>query len=170
MCYDVLQGLANGTTDANGKKIKKAKLANEPLFRALVRDLEELRMVAAAQAGAGRMVHPKIDKLTMLLVQHFSNEVDDGGATAEVREINPAKGSKVMVFASFRQAVEQIVEELNREQPLIRAHRFIGQAASKEGIKGLKQKEQLEVWGNFFLTFFKVSPEPVLGILGHRTI
>jgi ATP-dependent DNA helicase MPH1 len=147
MCYDTLQALANGTTDADGKKIKKAKLVNEPLFRALIQDMERLRIAAAAEAGAGRMVHPKIDKLTSLLVQHFSSEIDDGGSGGDVREKDLAKGSKVMVFASYRQAVEQIVEELNRQDPLIRAHRFIGQAASKEGIKGLKQKEQLEVTG-----------------------
>lgn len=50
-----------------------------------------------------------------------------------------------MVFMTFQEAVDEIVEVLNFERPLIRAHKFIGQGTDKQGKKGLAQKKQLEV-------------------------
>ena len=128
MCYQTLVDLTavkEGAkpTARSGKK----KLANDPIFQTLMASIDSLRR------ANGFIVHPKMDKLKAILLEHFSSVPE--GQTA----------SKVMVFASYRPVVEQIVGHLNEQEPLIRAHRFIGQSASKEGVKGLTQKEQLQV-------------------------
>lgn len=50
-----------------------------------------------------------------------------------------------MVFCSFRQGVEEVVEFLKHEEPMIRPVPFIGQGTDKSGKKGYGQKEQLAV-------------------------
>ena len=50
-----------------------------------------------------------------------------------------------MVFVTYRECLDEIVERLNTEQPLVRATRFVGQGADRQGKKGFAQKEQLEV-------------------------
>ena len=91
------------------------------------------------QRSRGFSTHPKVEKLKQLLIQHFGSklgdETEDGGVD----------DTRVMVFSSYRTVVDEIVEELSREQPLIRASRFIGQGVDKQGNRGLQQKEQLEV-------------------------
>lgn len=74
-----------------------------------------------------------MEKLRALLIDYFVRAMDDD------------EHSKAMVFVSFRSCVEEIVEFLNKDQPLIRATKFIGQGDDKSGKKGLSQKEQLKV-------------------------
>jgi ATP-dependent DNA helicase MPH1 len=50
-----------------------------------------------------------------------------------------------MVFVTFREAVDEIVDFLNQESPLLRVAKFIGQGIDRKGNKGLAQREQLEV-------------------------
>ncbi|KAF8315142.1 P-loop containing nucleoside triphosphate hydrolase protein, partial [Clavulina sp. PMI_390] len=130
----------------NGKpKHAQKKLAAEPAFK----EIMELFRKRKGESTGG-MIHPKMDRLRSLLLEYFLNQqeaaadVGEGGSEEARR-----KESKVMVFASFRNAVEQIVDYLNFDSPLIRAHRFIGQATNKEGRKGLKQKDQLKVVEDF---------------------
>ena len=128
MCHQTLLDLTTikDTAKPTARSGKK-KLANDPVFQTLITSINALKQTN------GYIVHPKMDKLKALLLEHFSSASE--GQTV----------SKVMVFASYRPAVEQIVGQLNEQEPLIRAHRFIGQSASKEGVKGLTQKEQLQV-------------------------
>jgi len=81
--------------------------------------------------------HPKLEKLREILVQHFGKEMGEDG--------DPGTKSRVMVFSSFRDVVEEIYHELMKESPLIRPAQFIGQGVDKRGKKGLQQKDQLEV-------------------------
>lgn len=131
-----------GTDDKGKKKFVQKSLVSDPLFKSAMELLEKLKR---GSIGA-LMVHHKMDRLRSLLLQYFADQYTGDN----VRDpIEPIKESKVMVFASYRKAVEQIVEVLNLDAPIVRAHRFIGQAASKEGIKGLSQKEQLKVRSNY---------------------
>ena len=91
------------------------------------------------QRSRGFSTHPKVEKLKQLLIQHFGSKLGDE------TEDGSADDTRVMVFSSYRTVVDEIVEELSRERPLIRASRFIGQGTDKQGKKGLAQKEQLEV-------------------------
>lgn len=53
--------------------------------------------------------------------------------------------TRVMIFSSYRESVQEIAAMLNRHAPLIRVMTFMGQASTGKGLKGFTQKEQLEV-------------------------
>ncbi|XP_054651413.1 Fanconi anemia group M protein isoform X2 [Dunckerocampus dactyliophorus] len=57
--------------------------------------------------------------------------------------------TRVMIFSSFRDSVQEIAAMLNRHAPLIRVMTFMGQASAGKGVKGFTQKEQLEVVNRF---------------------
>ncbi|KAJ7783523.1 hypothetical protein DFH07DRAFT_726924 [Mycena maculata] len=135
MCSTYMHELARDKDDdAEGKKKAGKKLRDNPLFRPVLKELE-------LQSLRGFPMHPKMERLKALAVQHFANKLDEDGQEAEE--------TKVMVFVTFREAVDEIVDTLNLEKPLIRANKFIGQGTDKQGKKGLAQKEQLEVIKKF---------------------
>jgi ATP-dependent DNA helicase MPH1 len=139
MCYEALLDLESGTKSDNGKrKYPQKKLAEEPLFKTIMRLFKQREQAS----NSASMVHPKMDRLRSLLLQYFA---DQPPVASDSDSANKEAESKVMVFASYRRAVEQIVNQLNLDAPIIRAHRFIGQAATKDGVKGLSQREQLKV-------------------------
>lgn len=114
---------------ANGSK----KLVNSSEFKKIVSE------VAAIRGREGYVGHPKMERLRTMCIEHFEaakDEVDE--YTGEKRE------TRVMIFCNFRAVVEEIVDCLNTQRPLIKATPFVGQASSK-GTKGKSQKEQLEV-------------------------
>jgi ATP-dependent DNA helicase MPH1 len=130
MCYTYLQEIADDSVGGDEKKIAKAaRLKADPTFQALMKELE-------TQHSRGFSAHPKMDMLKGLVLQHFGERMG---------EAEDADATRVMVFVTFRAAVEEIVEVLNTEQPLIRATKFIGQGTDKQGKKGFAQKEQLDV-------------------------
>ncbi|KAK0456289.1 hypothetical protein EV421DRAFT_1751492 [Armillaria borealis] len=141
MCYNALVELASGADDDVGTKKSKAaskakKLGDEPVFHSLMRELK-------AQKARGFSMHPKMELLKGIIVQYFGEKLPDDTA-----DELPEK-SKVMVFATNRDSVDEIVSVLNAERPLIRASRFIGQGTDKQGRKGFSQREQLEVIKRF---------------------
>jgi ATP-dependent DNA helicase MPH1 len=140
MCYTYLQELLREKDeDENAGPGKAAaasrskKLRSDPSFQAIMRELEN-------QRSRGFSVHPKMDLLKTLVVQHFAESLADDDVEEHTNE-----ETRAMVFVTFREAVDEIVEALNFERPLIRASKFIGQGTDKQGKKGLAQKEQLEV-------------------------
>ncbi|KAI9684562.1 MAG: 3'-5' DNA helicase [Bathelium mastoideum] len=88
--------------------------------------------------------HPKIDYLQNIVLQHFANAGD--GQNATNRE--PRPDTRIMIFAHYRDSVEEIVRVLKRHQPMIRPHMFVGQAGSKDA-EGMHQKQQLDVVEKF---------------------
>ena len=85
--------------------------------------------------------HPKLDYLQSIVLRHFVDTGDDGGASEN-------SGTRVMVFVHYRESAEEISRVLKRNEPMVRPHVFVGQANSK-GSKGMDQKTQLEVIKNF---------------------
>ncbi|KAJ7102172.1 hypothetical protein B0H15DRAFT_768181 [Mycena belliarum] len=140
MCNTYMHDLATDKEDdpEAGKKKSapkgKKKLREDPLFKAVIKELELQRL-------RGFPMHPKMDCLKALVIQHFAEKLGEDGRETEE--------TKVMVFVTFREAVDEIVDALNLEKPLIRANKFIGQGTDKQGKKGLAQKEQLEVIKKF---------------------
>lgn len=131
MCYGCLQELANGTDKDSKKASAKGtqdKLRADPNFQALIKEMED-------QRNRGFELHPKMDKLRTILVDYFAKRMDEG----------EEGDTKAMVFVTFRECVEEVVDVLNRESPLIRATKFIGQGTDKKGKKGYDQKKQLDV-------------------------
>jgi ATP-dependent DNA helicase MPH1 len=135
-CATYLQSIAKDAEEVgqNGEASKKSnkgkKLLADPTFKAVLKEVEAQR-----NRPGGFSLHPKMERLKAMVVQHFGEKM---GEPAE-------QDTKVMVFATFRETVDEIVEVLKAEQPLIRPTRFVGQGSDKQGKKGIAQKEQLEV-------------------------
>ncbi|PFH50752.1 hypothetical protein AMATHDRAFT_75437 [Amanita thiersii Skay4041] len=139
MCHTYLRQLSRASEPPEkGKRTTKPKGKNkwqsDPHFQAVMAELDN-------QHSRGFSIHPKMEILKLLLMQYFGERMgeDDDSEGA----------SKAMVFVTFREAVDEIVQMLNTEQPLIRATKFVGQGTDKQGKKGMAQKEQLEVIGRF---------------------
>jgi len=131
MCFRSLTEEAEG----DGSE-KRSGFNKDPAFQALI---DELRL----QKSRGFAIHPKLEKLKTLVVQHFGQRLrDDGGSNADER---PDDDTRAIVFVTFREAVDEIVGFLNQESPLLRATKFIGQGIDRKGNKGLAQREQLDV-------------------------
>lgn len=131
MCFRSLTEEAEG----DGSE-KRSGLNKDPAFQAL---MDELRL----QKSRGFAIHPKLEKLKTLVVQHFGQRLrEDGGSNADERSDDD---TRAIVFVTFREAVDEIVSFLNQESPLLRATKFIGQGVDRKGNKGLAQREQLDV-------------------------
>jgi ATP-dependent DNA helicase MPH1 len=142
----IVEGVTEGGDPAvsGTKKAKKnTKLGSDPNYQAVIKELELQKRLPNGFAP-----HPKMGKLKMLVIQHFASktaepEEETGKSAAVVNKI--AEDTRVMVFVTYRNCVEEIVAFLNQEQPLIKATKFIGQATDKDGHRGFGQREQLDV-------------------------
>ncbi|KAJ3870141.1 P-loop containing nucleoside triphosphate hydrolase protein [Lentinula novae-zelandiae] len=144
MCYDDLEAYAPKATKAK-------KVHTNPLFLNLMNEIR-------AQNAQGFKMHPKMEKMKNLIMQHFGARMSEDG--------DPESGegaTKAMVFVTHRAAVDEIVEVLNAEQPLIRATPFIGQGTDKKGKKGLAQREQLETIKKFKNNEFNILVATSIG-------
>ncbi|XP_003480507.1 Fanconi anemia group M protein isoform X1 [Sus scrofa] len=86
--------------------------------------------------------HPKLKKLEEVVVEHFKSW------NAQNTSDKKCDKTRVMIFSSFRDSVQEIAEMLLRHQPIIRVMTFVGHASGKS-MKGFTQKEQLEVVKQF---------------------
>jgi ATP-dependent DNA helicase MPH1 len=130
MCHKCLLEVSSEPEDDSGKKKNSATsgLRKDKNFMTL---LSELEVQKVRPGGYG--MHPKMETLKLLLLQHFGARMGEGEET------------RAMVFVTYRDCVDEIVHMLNEESPLLKATRFIGQGTDKQGRKGIAQKEQLEV-------------------------
>ncbi|KAK3666243.1 3'-5' DNA helicase [Elasticomyces elasticus] len=87
--------------------------------------------------------HPKLQYLREVVLNHFL----DAGEGALGRDAPPS-ATRVMVFASYRDSVDEICRVLKRNEPMIRPHVFVGQAGSATS-EGMNQKRQNEVIQDF---------------------
>lgn len=140
MFYNCLTSTVTGEDEPTEKKSSSSSkaavaLAKNPQFQEILREAEEMKK-------SGFPLHPKMDKMKTLLIDHFVRDApeNDDGQLAD-----GGKDSRVMVFVTFRECVDEIVDYLNLENPLIKAAAFTGQGVDKKGKKGLAQSEQLEV-------------------------
>src|SRR5688500_2558894 len=79
----------------------------------------------------GESSHPKLEKLEEIVVEHFR------------KCKNPS--SRIMIFSSYRDSVQEITKRLERHSPLVKAMSFVGQNKSTGTVKGFTQKEQMMV-------------------------
>ncbi|XP_070334089.1 Fanconi anemia group M protein isoform X4 [Odocoileus virginianus] len=86
--------------------------------------------------------HPKLKKLEEVVVEHFKSW------NARKTSDKKCDETRVMIFSSFRDSVQEIAEMLLPHQPIIRVMTFVGHASGKS-MKGFTQKEQLEVVKQF---------------------
>ena len=72
-----------------------------------------------------------------------------------------------MIFAQYRDSVNEITELLNRHRPLVRAMSFIGQSSAGKTTKGFTQKEQLKVCT---FPFYQDIFDPIVTRIGEGII
>lgn len=158
MCHTCLKEVLEGIDDEPGKKkcnpAVQKQLVSDPTFKALMREIEGQKN---RMQGFGP--HPKMEKLKILLVQHFGTHIDDArdGEVGDDTEMQST--TRAMVFVTNRGCVDEIVELLNEDRPLIKATKFVGQGTDKQGGKGLAQKEQLDV--SFMFSLMRNLPTTV---------
>lgn len=137
-CYNCLQELVSAPP--KGKQ-KQNPYQSDPKVQAVLQELDKQK-----NRPGGFLTHPKMEKLKMLLIEHFAQkrfEKEDADLVGGREGVTG--DSHVMVFCSFRQCVDEVVKFLNLDSPMIRAVPFIGQGTDKSGKKGYGQKEQLDV-------------------------
>ena len=118
------------------KKTKASKsLMNDPNFSRAVR--------LAHDAEKHGWEHPKLRTLAEILKKELGT--DDGQTTLQTTRYSDKqdeKSSKIIVFTQFRDTLEMIYDKLESEG--IKSAKFFGQG-TKDGEKGLTQKEQKEI-------------------------
>nr|XP_030131182.3 Fanconi anemia group M protein isoform X2 [Taeniopygia guttata] len=90
--------------------------------------------------------HPKLKKLEEIVIEHFRSWKQR--CSDEEKSAGSAGDTRVMIFSSFRDSVQEIAEMLARLSPAVRAMTFVGHSSGKS-TKGFTQKEQLEVVRRF---------------------
>ena len=152
-CHEYLRELMYGvnpegaTIKQPATKLKPNRYRNDVKLRTVMQELEE----QLHQPGEF-VIHPKMSQMRALLVEHFVQKTSEReDAQASGGDEHHSGDSRVMVFASYRTCVNEIVAVLEHEKPLIRAVPFIGRATDKSGRKGYSQKEQLEVCANVLI-------------------
>lgn len=133
---DIKAGQWDEEEDGGNKKKSSGKtlgrIASKEDFVTLYREAQQV------MSAPGGDAHPKMIVLLEDLKAHFT--------AAKERE----EETRVMVFCNHRDMVEELVDFINREKPLLKAERFVGQGADTKGRRGFNQKEQLGVSRTFF--------------------
>ncbi|XP_057639292.1 Fanconi anemia group M protein isoform X2 [Chionomys nivalis] len=150
--YFFLSGIMDGT---KGMTWAKNELSRNEDFMQLYSRLESMFAHMQDPAASNALAfqkgnkektffysHPKLKKLEEIIIEHFRSW--NAKNTAETK----CPETRVMIFSSFRDSVEEIAEMLSRHQPLIRVMTFVGHASGKN-TKGFTQKEQLQVVRRF---------------------
>ncbi|RPA86663.1 P-loop containing nucleoside triphosphate hydrolase protein [Ascobolus immersus RN42] len=114
---------------SEGGKLRQSFFNSEE-FRELMEKIEEVR------SDPNIPSHPKMEFLIGAVLRHLSECQERGEET------------RVIVFSSFRDSADDIVKELNKHDPLVKANIFVGQADAK-GSSGMSQKIQLETLEKF---------------------
>jgi len=122
------------------------QIVKHPTFLSILRDTQDI------VDGKGFGGHPKMVKLREIVEEHFTQCKKDGTFDE----------TRIMVFCSYREVVDEIVERLNKFQG-IKATRLVGQGTDTKGKKGLGQKQQNEVLARFKKGDFNVLVATSIG-------
>ncbi|XP_066045290.1 Fanconi anemia group M protein isoform X2 [Chamaea fasciata] len=153
-----LWGIMDGS---KGLSRTKNELGRNEDFMELYQQLQEMFSDSAGTPEGGNVCknttalgkkkefvysHPKLKKLEEIVIEHFKSwkqRCSDEGKSG-----SSAGDTRVMIFSSFRDSVQEIAEMLARLRPAVRAMTFVGHSTGKS-TKGFTQKEQLEVVRRF---------------------
>ncbi|XP_026185210.1 Fanconi anemia group M protein isoform X2 [Mastacembelus armatus] len=140
-----IQGIMDGSRDMS--RVRN-ELQRTPTFMDLYHEMEAMFVKPSAGPDEPFIYsHPKLEKLEEVVLQHFRlwAEKSTDSKASSPHEVS----TRVMIFSSFRESVQEIAVMLNHHAPLIRVMTFMGQASAGKGVKGFTQKEQLEVVHRF---------------------
>ena len=121
-----LSRLVDEATSPAGSKASR-RLAQDPVFTSLIERM----------TGWDHELHPKLGIVEAIVKSELRNSVD----------------SRIIVFATYRDAVQLIVDRLTSQG--IPSERFVGQA-TKDAEKGLSQKKQIDALRRFRSGEFRV--------------
>ncbi|XP_071834807.1 Fanconi anemia group M protein-like [Apostichopus japonicus] len=108
------------------------------------------RQISCTQKSKKFVVsHPKMQKLQEVVLQHFKNFQSGAENKPSTSVSGATMETRVMIFAQYRDSVQEIAEMLNCHQPLVRCMSFVGQSSAGKATKGISQKEQLRVVKEF---------------------
>ncbi|KAL1892102.1 3'-5' DNA helicase [Sporothrix stenoceras] len=142
-CYDNLAELRSEVEkDEKGSKNKKA-FFRDPDFQEMMMTVERWMREDNFES------HPKLTFLKEQLFDHFKDQP-------------PGSNTRAIVFNEFRDSAEDIVRNLNRGIPNVKASIFVGQADSKRSV-GMKQKAQIEAIKRFKSGEFNVLVATSIG-------
>uniref|UniRef100_A0A8C6XI25 ATP-dependent RNA helicase FANCM n=1 Tax=Naja naja TaxID=35670 RepID=A0A8C6XI25_NAJNA len=134
--HTFLRGIMDGS---KGMTRAKNELGRNEEFMMLYSQLENMFLDSASSNAENTKTfiysHPKLKKLEDVVLQHF-------------KSWRKHQDTRVMIFSSFRDSVQEIAEMLNYHYPLVRVMTFVGHSTGKN-TKGFTQKEQLEVVKHF---------------------
>ncbi|XP_063145163.1 Fanconi anemia group M protein [Candoia aspera] len=150
-----LRGILDGS---KGMTRAKNELGRNEEFMVLYNQLENMFLNPTLTSSKGSISelgtenmktfiygHPKLKKLEEVVVEHFRSWREHEDQTTS--EVRPAD-TRVMIFSSFRDSVQEIAEMLSYHYPVVRVMTFVGHSTGKS-TKGFTQKEQLEVVKRF---------------------
>eukprot|EP00960_Hanusia_phi_P046282 757734-Hanusia_phi.AAC.6 len=129
-----IQTLQNAKTECMSKYGAKGDIVRKEGFSRVLNNLSTLR-------DQESFLHPKVQKLKDILEQHFHRKPTECSMGSDTWD------SRAIVFASSRDCVEEICEEINKLQN-VRASIFIGQQGTASH-KGQSQRIQQEVMNDF---------------------
>ncbi|PIK51698.1 putative Fanconi anemia group M protein [Apostichopus japonicus] len=108
------------------------------------------RQISCTQKSKKFVVsHPKMQKLQEVVLRHFKNFQSGAENKPSTSVSGATMETRVMIFAQYRDSVQEIAEMLNCHQPLVRCMSFVGQSSAGKATKGISQKEQLRVVKEF---------------------
>ncbi|XP_028995412.1 Fanconi anemia group M protein isoform X2 [Betta splendens] len=138
-----IQGIMDGSREMTRAR---NELQRTPSFMDLYSDMEKTFVKPSAGPDEPfNYSHPKLEKLEEVVLQHFRLWAESSANNNGPQAVS----TRVMIFSSFRESVQEIAAMLNHHTPLIRVMTFMGQASAGKGVKGFTQKEQLEVVHRF---------------------
>ena len=100
----------------------------------------------AKQAEKHGWEHPKLREITKILKQELGDDGQTKLKSSRFDDKSDESASKVIVFTQYRDTLEMIHQKLEKEG--IKSAKFFGQA-SKDGEKGLTQKQQKAIIKSF---------------------
>jgi ERCC4-related helicase len=126
---DAIEKYYNDAWTGKTKSNTRANIIKQPLFKTLLEKTREL-----VRKGH---VHPKLIELERVVLNHFEENRRQG----TIRE------TRVIIFASLRATVENIVARLSKFTGTLKVMKFVGQ--SGKTTKGLANKDQKRVISEF---------------------
>ena len=138
-CYHKLASFQSETLKTSKKGTTRMQLIEDENFKKMMSTIQ------ARMRGQDFVGHPKLEFLREVVLNHFLDAGEGRGVGSN--QISPAK-TRIMVFVHYRDSAEEVVRVLKRNEPMIRPHVFVGQAASRDS-EGMGQKKQLEIIEKF---------------------
>ncbi|GAO18786.1 uncharacterized protein UV8b_02169 [Ustilaginoidea virens] len=142
--YDNMVDFRN---EQEGKGEKGSKYKRQLVEHAGFRQMMD--RISAWLRTDGFVGHPKLTALADCVLNHFMDRGEDSP-------------TRVIVFSEYRDSAEEIVRELNKHRPLLKASVFVGQADGKRG-EGMKQAQQIQTIDRFRKGEFNVLVATSIG-------